>query len=332
MKVFISYSSKDTRLRKEISECLKDLGHSVWADKSLKSGQEWWQEILREIRKADVVISLISRNYNESEACDLELAYAHDLSKQLLPIKIANISNQLLPISLSRLQILDYKSLSVTKRITGLVNALSATTNSSDFPRANPSPLPEEPEMPVSYKTRIYNILEQDTELDIATQKEIIDELKRNVLNNKGDHHEIKLLLEKMLQRGDEIRMSIYSEAKDLLKKTSSEGQPKAKASAKVEIEAEKAEASLPNQTYQPQPQPVMTTPTPDQQIPSQDTEKLHMGLQITSFLLPLVGIITFFVYKKENPTKSKRALILAGIGFVAGWIITALNQGAYYY
>lgn len=329
MNIFISYSSKDTRLRKEISECLEELGHSVWADKSLKSGQEWWQEILHEIRAADVVMPLLSRNYNKSEACDLELRYTNDLNKPLLPIKIGNISNELLSLSLSRLQLLDYKSLSATKRITGLVNALSVTTNSPDFPRANPLPLPAEPEMPVSYKTRIFNILEQDTELDIAIQKEIIDELKRNVLSNKGDHGDIKLLLEKMLERGDEIRMSTFSEANDLLKKISSQGKPKAKARQKVEVEPAKVEATLQNQ---PQPQPVMASPTPDQKMPSQDTEKLHIGLQITSFLLPIVGIIMFFMYRKEYPTKSKRALILAGLGIVAGWLIGALNQGAYYY
>jgi len=87
MKIFISYSSMDKALCENIIGFLEDLDHTVWADQSLKSGQEWWNEILQEIRQAEVFITLLSKNYDSSGACDQELHYATELNKVVLPIR-----------------------------------------------------------------------------------------------------------------------------------------------------------------------------------------------------------------------------------------------------
>jgi len=322
MKVFISYSSSDKHIREEISEYLEDLGHTVWADRVLKSGQEWWNEILQEVRQADVLITLISRDYNNSEACDLELRYATELNKYLLPIKVEPLSNELLPYDLGKLQVLDYHSLAPVKRITGLVNALNEIGSRPDFPRQNPSPLPQEPAIPISYKTRIYNRLELDDELDADSQKEIIAELRNAVMDNQSDHAEIKILLEKMLRRGDEIRLNISREIKDLLHKIEIQQQPK------------------PSPSYVP-PQPKMHPGMAQNAqfsaaMPHPVSEDgLNVGLQILAFLFPIAGIVMYFIYKDDAKAKAKRGLILAIIGMVTYFIIAGLDGGgdyAYYY
>jgi uncharacterized membrane protein len=46
----------------------------------------------------------------------------------------------------------------------------------------------------------------------------------------------------------------------------------------------------------------------------------------IVGFLIPLVGLILFFVWKKNKPSAAKVALIAAVIGFVLNIIIMATN------
>jgi len=61
--------------------------------------------------------------------------------------------------------------------------------------------------------------------------------------------------------------------------------------------------------------------------------EDLGIGLKIVSFCIPIVGAILYFVYKKDEPKKSKQAcyaaLIGAGVGIVINILLTVLGIGA---
>lgn len=50
--------------------------------------------------------------------------------------------------------------------------------------------------------------------------------------------------------------------------------------------------------------------------------EDLGIGLKIVSACIPIVGAILFFVYKKDEPKKSKQACYAALIGFAIGIVI----------
>lgn len=52
--------------------------------------------------------------------------------------------------------------------------------------------------------------------------------------------------------------------------------------------------------------------------------ESLSWGMKILSFLLPIVGIIYYFVKKTEAPKKAKDALIfgLAGVALNVIWML----------
>lgn len=42
----------------------------------------------------------------------------------------------------------------------------------------------------------------------------------------------------------------------------------------------------------------------------------LNIGIGVLSFIVPLVGFILFFVWKKDYPLKAKQALVVASISF----------------
>lgn len=56
--------------------------------------------------------------------------------------------------------------------------------------------------------------------------------------------------------------------------------------------------------------------------------EKLGLPLTIVSGCIPLVGIILFFVNKKDHPQKSKTACIAAIVGFVIAIILNVIVGG----
>jgi hypothetical protein len=79
--IFISYAHEDEALKKELDKYLKVLKRSSkiesWNDRALIAGQEWDQEIMSELAKANIILLLISVDFNSSDFIwDKELASA----------------------------------------------------------------------------------------------------------------------------------------------------------------------------------------------------------------------------------------------------------------
>jgi hypothetical protein len=80
-RIFISYAHEDEDLKKELDKYLKVLKRSskveVWNDRELIGGQEWDQTIMSELNKANIILLLISVDFNASDFIwDKELASA----------------------------------------------------------------------------------------------------------------------------------------------------------------------------------------------------------------------------------------------------------------
>ena len=80
-RIFISYAHEDEDLKKELDKYLKVLKRSskvqVWNDRELIGGQEWDQTIMSELDKANIILLLISVDFNASDFIwDKELASA----------------------------------------------------------------------------------------------------------------------------------------------------------------------------------------------------------------------------------------------------------------
>lgn len=88
-RIFISYQRQQQPLIEELAAALtKTDAYDVWFDQELQGGQKWWEEIIRRIENADVVILALSQSYFASDYCKREWQYAHDRNKVLIPIKI----------------------------------------------------------------------------------------------------------------------------------------------------------------------------------------------------------------------------------------------------
>lgn len=79
--IFISYAHVDEDLKKELDKYLKVLKRSSkiesWNDRDLVPGQEWDAEIMGALAKANIILLLISVDFNASDFIwDKELAAA----------------------------------------------------------------------------------------------------------------------------------------------------------------------------------------------------------------------------------------------------------------
>lgn len=88
MKVFISHSSKDVEIAKLFSCFLKNCSFDVEIfcssiSGTIDQGDDFVASIERGLKNSDVFIPLISRNYNQSKYCLIELGYAYAKSISL---------------------------------------------------------------------------------------------------------------------------------------------------------------------------------------------------------------------------------------------------------
>jgi len=90
--IFISHNSKDKDKASEVLEELKKVSNSIFLDfdkdYGLKGGQEWEKELYKRIRRARIVITLLSPTWFESEWCYKEYCMARVYKKIVIPIVI----------------------------------------------------------------------------------------------------------------------------------------------------------------------------------------------------------------------------------------------------
>jgi hypothetical protein len=105
-RIFISYAHEDDDLKQELDKHLKVLKRSskvdVWSDRQLVAGEEWDDSIMSELRQANIILLLISVDFNASDFIwDKELAVAmarhHDGTARVVPIIMRKCSWDGLP-------------------------------------------------------------------------------------------------------------------------------------------------------------------------------------------------------------------------------------------
>lgn len=109
-KIFICYSRQNQDKVKALVDDIKALGYDAWFDQELIGGQAWWDKILERIRNCEVFAFALAPESLESKPCQLELNYASDLRKTILPIIVADgVPINLLPPTLSAIHYVDYQ-------------------------------------------------------------------------------------------------------------------------------------------------------------------------------------------------------------------------------
>lgn len=196
--VFICYSRHDQNIVKDLGQDINDLGHVVWYDEELSGGQIWWDQILENIRRCDVFIFALAANALQSHACKLEYTYASVLGKTILPVLVAdNVSMNLLPPVLSRLHHLDCR-----KQDKSTVIKLIRALNDLPESRPLPDPLPDAPEVPISYLGSLKEQVETSTALSFEDQVSLVFKLKQR-LTDADSPHDILSLFQILRSRAD---------------------------------------------------------------------------------------------------------------------------------
>jgi TIR domain len=173
-KVFISYARQNKPDVEQLAEHLRVLGCEIWHDSSLHGGQDWWNEILRQIATCDTFIAIISREALNSTACRREFDWAHSLEKPVLPVAVEP-PPKALPRRFSERQIVDYSDPAARDRAALLLAGGLATLSAAP---PLPDPLPEPPAAPLSYLTDLIDLVAERKPLDHDQQRHILNHLE----------------------------------------------------------------------------------------------------------------------------------------------------------
>jgi uncharacterized RDD family membrane protein YckC len=199
--VFLSYSSRDRDAVRNLVQDLSDADEQVWMDQRLAGGEAWWRAILEQIRGCDVFIFALSQHSIESKPCQAELQYAQALGLPILPVQVGPVdSMQLNP--LATVQAIDYRNPTPN---TGM--RLIATLHRERARRHPlPSPLPEEPPVPIEYLIRLFTTISNPEYLTPRDQAALVAQLQVG-LGEDGQHdaarNDIVMLLTKLHDRED---------------------------------------------------------------------------------------------------------------------------------
>lgn len=209
--IFISYNRDSESIAKTLVNDCEALGHSVWFDQELSGGQAWWEQILERIRDCDVFILVTNPATLDSAACKREYGYAADLGKPILPILVSDeVKVNLLPPALSRIQFVDY-----LKRDSDAAFRLARAL--ADVPASGPlpNPLPQQPEVPVSYLGSLSDQIDTSSQLSYEAQSALVVDLKKG-LRNSATSDDARTLLERLRSRRD-LFAAIADEIDELL-------------------------------------------------------------------------------------------------------------------
>ena len=111
LSVFLSYSHKDEQyldeLRPHLANLVEEGLADVWHDRAIAPGEEWEQTILEALEQADVIVLLISSDFNASKFCrQVEMKGAverhHEGTATVIPVVIRHIER--LPEEIAHIQ------------------------------------------------------------------------------------------------------------------------------------------------------------------------------------------------------------------------------------
>ena len=85
--VFISYSRLDKDFVGQLREALLAQEQEVWIDwESIPPSQAWWDEIRKGIARANNIVVVLSPHSMASPICQMEIEYARQLKKRIIPV------------------------------------------------------------------------------------------------------------------------------------------------------------------------------------------------------------------------------------------------------
>lgn len=197
-KVFLSYARQDSVAVSALADDIRTLGHDLWMDNELSGGDVWWEQILGQIRTADVFVAAVTPTALASMPCQREMQYATDLSVPVVPVMVgAGVSQATLPPSLLQRQIIDDR-VRDTEASLGLARAFNKVPARGPLP----DPLPEPPPVPLSYLSGLAEQIGGEAALSAGQQSQIVVQLQR-LLDDPDQAEDARTLLAQLRRRPD---------------------------------------------------------------------------------------------------------------------------------
>jgi hypothetical protein len=196
VKVFVSYSSTDRVLVASIVNDLEAAGYEVWFDQELSGGQTWWDVILDNVRRADVVVFAVTEAAVASQACRAEAAYAAALGKTVIPLRLTDVEPDAAPSALQQVQWIDYRTPDRTAAFAVVRAVNNATT------RPLPDPMPNPPPVPLSYLADLVDKVDSPGALTLENQLAIVFAFRQLVAQERNPV-KVADLLTRFRQRDD---------------------------------------------------------------------------------------------------------------------------------
>jgi hypothetical protein len=133
MRVWISYSSKDSNFATRLREDLTVMGIQTWlADDTVSPGDNWVEKIASAIESSDAILIVLSRESIQSPSLTSEMAFALSAkraSKTKLVIPLLLDKELKLPVFLSSIQYLDFsRNEKYKESLDSLIRALTSTS------------------------------------------------------------------------------------------------------------------------------------------------------------------------------------------------------------
>jgi hypothetical protein len=129
-RVFITYSSKDSELARQLHATLQCAGAQPFlAELDIKSGEDWRDTILKNIRQSQWVFFLATSSSCASYAVAHEIGATLVLEKKLIPL-MWGVTPEQLPEWVSRSHAMDLRD---SGRIARLVEEIGETVKSDRF-------------------------------------------------------------------------------------------------------------------------------------------------------------------------------------------------------
>lgn len=89
IRIFLSYSSDDKKTVGSLKDSLEKIGFEVFlAHEDIKPGLEWQLEIIRNLKRCDIFIPFLSKNFENSEWTDQETGVAIADGKLIIPLQV----------------------------------------------------------------------------------------------------------------------------------------------------------------------------------------------------------------------------------------------------
>lgn len=97
MRVFISYAQEDSEWKKKFEKVLINHGIGVWDTDKIRPGDNWREEIEKELRESDIIVTLIDKNNVKSPWVFFELGAAIGMGKKVVAIISKDLEISQLP-------------------------------------------------------------------------------------------------------------------------------------------------------------------------------------------------------------------------------------------